>query len=45
MRTIGDAHAPGTIASAVWDGRRFAEAIQGPGEEALFRRDVPSVGR
>jgi len=45
MRAIGDAHAPGTIASAVWDGRRFAEAIQGPGEEALFRRDVPSVGR
>jgi dimethylamine/trimethylamine dehydrogenase len=44
VRAVGDAHAPGTIASAIWDGRRFAEAIQGPGEEALFRRDLPSLG-
>jgi dimethylamine/trimethylamine dehydrogenase len=45
MRAVGDAYAPGTIASAVWDGRRFAEAVGGPDEEALFRRDLPSVGR
>ncbi len=44
MRAVGDALAPGTIASAVWDGRRFAEELQTPGETALFRRDVPALG-
>jgi len=39
MRTVGDAHAPGTIASAVWDGRRFAEDLESGSEWALFRRD------
>ncbi len=44
MRAVGDALAPGTIAAAVWDGRRFAEELGGSSEEALFRRDVPAVG-
>jgi dimethylamine/trimethylamine dehydrogenase len=44
VRAVGDAFAPGTIASAVWDGRRFAEDLDGPSEDALFRRDVPAVG-
>ena len=44
MRAVGDALAPGTIASAVWDGRRFAEDLDGTSEQALFRRDLPAVG-
>ncbi len=41
VRAVGDALAPGTIAAAVWDGRRFAEELDGPDEAAPFRRDVP----
>jgi dimethylamine/trimethylamine dehydrogenase len=39
---IGDAYAPGTIASAVWDGRRFAEELDGdpPGDAVPYRREV-----
>jgi dimethylamine/trimethylamine dehydrogenase len=39
---IGDALAPGTIASAVWDGRRYAEELDLPprGDELPFRREV-----
>ena len=39
---IGDAYAPGTIATAVWDGRRFAEELDGdpPGDAVPFRREV-----
>ncbi|HHC08364.1 MAG TPA: FAD-dependent oxidoreductase [Actinobacteria bacterium] len=44
LRAVGDAFAPGTIAAAVWDGRRFAEELDGPDEAALFRRDVPVPG-
>jgi dimethylamine/trimethylamine dehydrogenase len=44
VRAVGDALAPGTIASAVWDGRRFAEDLDGPGDEALFRRPLPVLG-
>ena len=41
VRPIGDAWAPGTIASAVWDGRRYAEELDGPaGAEGAFRREV-----
>jgi len=40
VRAVGDALAPGTIAAAVWDGRRFAEELEGPDDAALFRRDV-----
>jgi dimethylamine/trimethylamine dehydrogenase len=39
---IGDAYAPGTIATAVWDGRRFAEELDGdpPGDAVPYRREV-----
>jgi dimethylamine/trimethylamine dehydrogenase len=39
---IGDAYAPGTIATAVWDGRRFAEELDGEphGDAVPFRREV-----
>ena len=30
VRAIGDAWAPGTIAAAVWDGRRYAEELDAP---------------
>jgi dimethylamine/trimethylamine dehydrogenase len=42
VRAVGDAWAPGTIASAVWDGRRYAEELDGPPpDDALpFRREV-----
>ena len=39
---IGDALAPGTIATAVWDGRRYAEELDGVshGDAVPFRREV-----
>jgi dimethylamine/trimethylamine dehydrogenase len=39
---IGDAYAPGTIASAVWEGRRYAEELDGEphGDGVPFRREV-----
>jgi dimethylamine/trimethylamine dehydrogenase len=39
---IGDAYAPGTIGAAVWDGRRFAEELDGEpqGDAVPFRREV-----
>jgi dimethylamine/trimethylamine dehydrogenase len=39
---IGDAYAPGTIATAVWDGRRYAEDLDGEphGDAVPFRREV-----
>ena len=43
VRAIGDAVAPGTIAAAVWDGRRYAEELDAPpGDDTLppFRREV-----
>ena len=43
VRSIGDAFCPGTIASAVWDGRRFAEELDGRNEAAIFRRNVPMI--
>ena len=41
-RAVGDAYAPGTIATAVWDGRRYAEELDGddPGDAVPFRREV-----
>jgi dimethylamine/trimethylamine dehydrogenase len=44
VRAVGDAHAPGTIAAAVWDGRRFAEELDGADGAALFRRSIARVG-
>ncbi|MDF1596007.1 MAG: FAD-dependent oxidoreductase [Acidimicrobiia bacterium] len=43
VRAIGDALAPGTIAAAVWDGRRFAQELDGADEGALYRRNVPGL--
>lgn len=44
-RAVGDAFAPGTIASAVWDGRRFAEELDSVDDTALFRRNPAIVLR
>ena len=43
VRTVGDALSPGTIASAVWDGRRFAEDLGRAGDDAWFPRDIAVV--
>jgi dimethylamine/trimethylamine dehydrogenase len=43
VRTVGDALSPGTIASAVWDGRRFAEELGRDGEDVWFPRDIAVV--
>jgi dimethylamine/trimethylamine dehydrogenase len=43
---IGDAAAPGTIAAAVWDGRRYAEELDAPpADDALppFRRELVAL--
>src|SRR5262249_17623144 len=42
---IGDAYAPGTIATAVWDGRRYAEELDGEphGDAVPFRREVVAL--
>ena len=42
VTAIGDALAPGTIASAVWDGRRYAEELDTPprGDDLPFKREV-----
>lgn len=45
VQAIGDAHAPGTIAAAVWDGRRFAEELEGPDHRAPFRRNPPALAQ
>jgi dimethylamine/trimethylamine dehydrogenase len=44
-RAIGDALAPGTIASAVWDGRRYAEELDAEphGDAVPFRREVVAL--
>jgi dimethylamine/trimethylamine dehydrogenase len=41
VRPVGDALAPGTIATAVWDGRRFAEELDAPSRDGLpYLREV-----
>jgi len=40
VRAVGDALAPGTIATAVWDGRRFAEELDTLADGLPFRREV-----
>ncbi len=42
-RLVGDALSPGTIASAVWDGRRFAEELDAPRDEAVFPRNIAAI--
>ena len=43
VRAIGDAWAPGTIAAAVWSGRRYAEEFDD--EPGPFRREVTEIYR
>jgi dimethylamine/trimethylamine dehydrogenase len=44
---VGDAYAPGTIATAVWDGRRYAEDLDGepPGDAVPYRREVVELAQ
>ena len=45
-RAIGDALAPATIAAAVWEGRRFAEELENPTDDAdttPYRREVTAL--
>ena len=46
VTAIGDALAPGTIAAAVWSGRRYAEEIEAPTDDAdatPFRRELTAL--
>jgi dimethylamine/trimethylamine dehydrogenase len=46
VRAIGDAWSPGTIAAAVWDGRRYAEDMDGPassGDAPPMRREIVAL--
>jgi dimethylamine/trimethylamine dehydrogenase len=43
VRAVGDALSPGSIAAAVWDGRRFAEELGGVEGDELFPRNVAVV--
>ena len=46
VTAIGDAWAPGTIAAAVWAGRRYAEEIEAPTDDAdatPFRREITAL--
>ncbi len=46
VRAIGDALAPATIASAVWEGRRFAEELECPTEDSdqtPYKREVVAI--
>ncbi|MFN8223983.1 MAG: FAD-dependent oxidoreductase [Gaiellales bacterium] len=44
-RAIGDALAPGTIAAAVWDGRRYAEELDDDADDDLprFKRETVAL--
>ena len=47
VRALGDALAPGTIAAAVWEGRRYAEELESPTDNSditPYRREVTSLG-
>ncbi len=46
VRAIGDAWSPGTIAAAVWAGRRYAEELDEPpqnGDQPPFKREVVAL--
>ncbi len=46
VRLVGDAWSPGTIAAAVWDGRRYAEELDEPPSDddtPSFRREVVAL--
>jgi len=43
VRAVGDALSPGTIAAAVWEGRRFAEELEAPTGDAdstPYKREI-----
>ncbi len=45
VQAIGDAWAPGTIAAAVWSGRRYAEELGEPSDDGVpFRREIVGWG-
>ena len=46
VRAVGDALAPGTIAAAVWEGRRYAEELEAPTDDSdntPYRREVTAL--
>ena len=46
VTAVGDAWAPGTIAAAVWEGRRFAEELETPRADpdaTPFRREITRI--
>jgi len=46
VRAVGDAYSPGTIAAAVWDGRRYAEELDAEPadpDETPFLREVAEL--
>ena len=46
VRAVGDALAPGTIAAAVWEGRRYAEELEAPTDDsdtAPYRREMTAL--
>ena len=43
VRTVGDAFSPGSIAAALWDGRRFAEELGRRDETVHFRRNIAAL--
>ena len=48
VRAVGDALAPGTIAAAVWEGRRYAEELEAPTDNSdttPYRREVSALPR
>jgi dimethylamine/trimethylamine dehydrogenase len=49
VQPIGDALSPGTIASAVWDGHRYAEELDDPAmrdrDRIPFRREIIALAR
>ena len=48
VEAVGDCLAPGTIAAAVWEGRRYAEEFDEPsdrGDTVPFRREVTGLAK
>lgn len=43
VRAVGDALSPGSIAAAVWDGRRFAEDLGRSEERVVFPRNIAAI--
>lgn len=43
IRAVGDAFGPGSIAAAVWDGRRFAENLDRADQDLPFPRNIAAL--